>query len=257
MLKKNIEKQQQAINEEIIDTSEQKDEESIGTLEQKDEGMEEKASALGRAARETSDEIIDEVVENKEESETELKYEELEIAGVTLSDIKKIDRMTNGMYIIKLTSGEIQEVSLDGGEASIIDHFLNRQSHDDVLQSDAKPSAEIIDLPILNIEDLERNLGSVFEVEFADPNIGGFWAIPEDIPQLLKYRYTFARPHMIKFFDSAFGDLKPGEGFNPEGPISVNGHTLLVARKETQQAVMDFYYNKREIPKRETKQTFK
>lgn len=185
-----------------------------------------------------------------EEDTLDIKFddsEDFDIDGIKLTEIKKIDKLPHGMYIIELNTGETKEVSLDFGEAAIIDHHLNRHlnSQDDVLTSDEKSSAEILEsLPKISVVDLERNLGEVFDVQFIHPDLRGFWACNEDIPIFLKYGYVYCKANMIKFFDSTFRNLKPGEGFNPESPISINGLTLMVCRKETQEAIMNHHLQK-------------
>ncbi len=192
-----------------------------------------------------------------QEPSNELELEEMEISGIKLKEFKKIDKLGNGMYIIELAeTGLTKELSLDKGEAELVDHYLNRHLNNGgaSISSDEENASSAslhkkVDLPSFNREALERNLGNSFEVEFVDPDIGGYWAIEEDIKYYISTGYTYAKSSMIKFFESSFGDMKPGEGFSPDGRICINGHTLLVAKKSTQQQLQDYHYSRRQGPK--------
>lgn len=180
------------------------------------------------------------------EEKTQLDEESMEIEGLLLKDIKKIDKTTPGMYIIELRDGSKDEYSLDDGQSTFIDHYLSRHLSDDVSESDVVlPSGEKVEIPYMTVNALERSLGNWMDVEFVDPDLGGYWASDEDLPRFLMKGYVYAQPNMIKFYESTFDDSNPGEGLSPDGIIKRNGHTLLVVRKETQKMLHDYYFNKR------------
>jgi len=177
------------------------------------------------------------------------KEQEESIQGINLSDIKSIDKLSEGMFIIEMKDGLTTELSLDDGEADTIDHHLNRQLlSNDASLTDGTPSDIKIELPEFNRNALERNLGSWMEVTFVNSDISGYWATEDDISYYMQAGYTYATPNMIKFYKSTFSGRNPGEGESPEGHICRNGHTLLVCRQETSEQLKKFHYNKRQKP---------
>lgn len=186
--------------------------------------------------------------EKTKQSETSPgEYSSMVVADLPLTSYRKIDKTSEGMYLITLVDGSSKELSLGNGEAELIDHYLNRHLKDDASVSDLSVLDDgSVEPPSVNRKALERNLGNWMDgVEFVDPDHVGYWATDDDTGYYLSVGYVYAHPNQCKFFDSTFADRKPGEGFSPSGRISMNGHTLLVAKRETEKALHDHHYRQR------------
>jgi len=89
---------------------------------------------------------------------------------------------------------------------------------------------------------LERNLGSGFsDIEFTHPNLKGYWAIDVDIPKYLRFGYEYCKKEWVKDYELLFSHKAPGTGDNPNGMVTHEGHTLLIASDEIATKRRDYY----------------
>jgi len=183
-----------------------------------------------------------------------IKKESNVFYGIDITNIKKIDKMSNGVHKIVLGNNRVEELSLDEGESAELFDLYNRYRQKDNAsqlsdESEKLPSAEEIEDPRFSRNPLERNLGSnMSDIELEHPTLKlvGYWAIPEDVPKYLKFGYAYAEPRDVKDYRTRFSENNPGQGISPDGKITMNGHILLVAPEKIARQRHDFYYKQRE-----------
>ena len=167
-----------------------------------------------------------------------------EIQGIPVEDIILLDKIGNGMYTISTQDGKKHDLSLNQGEVVSLTNILRHRKKDDASQEPAGETPAD-NIPKRELASLDRNLGNRLEVEFKDPNMGGYWASDSDLPTFLSVGYEYARSDDLFDFSSQFADLTVGDGFTPNGHICRDGLTLLKAPKELQKKVDEIFYNRR------------
>lgn len=149
-----------------------------------------------------------------------------------------------------------EKIEIDEKNAIIIEE---RQSEDDDKTSPRPVEAETekIELQAEEIappvfrNPLERNLGYGFSsLEFTIPDLEAYWASEQDIPKFLQWGYQYCKQAWVKDYELIYNNLLPGQGSNPNGMVTRDGHTLLVASKEIAQAKRNASLNKIQNPRK-------
>lgn len=194
----------------------------------------------------------------------------IDVNNLDVDKIKALDNVGSGVYKIELVDGTVEEIFLEqktaeGLQTQLKDR-LEADKEPDVKEdesdgnkpsgnkeetgSDEKSSEEekIDELPPeFSQNPLSRDLSHNFShVEITLPGVTGYWPIQEDIPRFKKAGYIFCKPEWVKDYEVTFSHIIPGQGASPDGRIMLNGHTLMVAKKEVAQAKHDYYYNQRD-----------
>ena len=176
-----------------------------------------------------------------------------QVQGISLNNIKKVDKLLDGNYNLILRDGSSVQASLDIGEEAMVEsHFRAGEPHASKI-NDGIPSD--LAAALSNRNPLERNLGSWMEVEFKSTLLRGYWPTKDKIPVYKSMGYVMATPDLIKNYEQLFAHLNPGDGLSPVGSICYQGHYLMVTTKENAAKIQERYYRDRPIQHVQTEKT--
>ena len=159
---------------------------------------------------------------------------------------KRVDILNESDIVDVETSKDVSKTlrQEEKDEKPSSNRLLESEDAKDQISEEPISSDEVIAPPSFR-NPLERNLGHGFsDIEFTYPNLEGYWATDKDIPSFLRHRYEYCKREWIKDYDLIFPYKQPGTGSNPNGRVTFQGHTLLVASKEIANTKSEFYRNR-------------
>lgn len=176
--------------------------------------------------------------------------------GIDIENIEKFDKLGGGVYNLKLRDGTNKEISLkkQGEAVSFISAFKkhNRDrvssNSDHVSNSEGnKPSAPEKKISKDEIRKrIDRNFGGWRDsVVMKNLEHKPFWPTEDKVNEYLNLGYVLANKNDVENFVEVFSNLNPGEALSPNGRLAIHGHVLMYTSAETQQAILDHYYEQR------------
>lgn len=168
---------------------------------------------------------------------------------INISDVEKIDKISAGLYNITTSDGTENQLELNVSEFQSVHQKVRwAKKRDKSLIATKSSDTNKVSAPInINkaIEKIENTFGSFLDVEYANPDLCGYWEADDGIPNRLAIGYEFSRPSDLLNFESQFADIAIGLESNPDGYIKRGDLTLMHIRKEIRDQIRKYNLEKR------------